>query len=785
MINRELINPRSIVVIGGSNNLSTPGGKILKNIIDGGYGGDLLVVNPKSGSVGVSSSSTGTLANVSNSANNSTQSKDAVNSAGTQNSTTEMIQGVPSFKTVNELPSVELAIIAVSVKFIKETVLVLAQKKNTKAFIILSAGLSEMGEEGRRIEREIVEIIESVQGALIGPNCIGVLNTNYAGIFAGPIPKLDPKGCDFVSGSGATATFTIEKGITMGLTFSSLFSVGNCAQIGVEEVIKYWDESFDPETSSRIKLIYMENIQRPDLLLKHASSLIRKGCKIAAVKAGRSEIGERAASSHTGALANSEVAVGALLRKAGIVRCYGRTELVTTAAIFMHEMIHKLKGNNFAIITHAGGPGVLLSDVLTADKKVVSSKHDSSKEDKDILYPNTEGNINLPLIAGPEANKLLAELFPGSTVQNPIDFLATGTTEQLEKIIDFIENKNSQISGMIIIFGHTGLGSARLPYELIDRKMKECQKPIWVIMPSITSGIEDIEHFKSLSGGRVFFDDEVLFGQSLVRIMNTPLPAENVKIETENIRENFRGNAALESFNYDRASSKIRDIIEGTNLQDRNGSGEDGYLPPAKVAALLDAIGISRVKEEVVTSVPAAVSAYARLTEINKLIVMKVVGPVHKTEVGGVVLNVGSSEQVQSEYQRLMSINGAQAVLMQPMLSGTELFLGAKYEKNFGQLILCGLGGILVEVLRDTAAGLIPLREEEALQMIRSLKGYKLIEGVRGRPGVNEKLWVQMMVRLSLLLEVAPEIIEMDLNPLLGSPEQVVAVDARIRIAKK
>ena len=246
MINKQLIDPGSIVVVGGSNNIQKPGGKILKNIIDGNFRGELYVTNPKE----------------------------------------ILVQGIRSFKSPAELPDVDLAIIAIAAEYVPATVEILAQMKNTRAFIILSAGFSETDtEEGRALEREIVESINEVNGALIGPNCIGILTPNHHSVFTLPIPKLEKKGCSLVSGSGATACFILESGIQKGLTFSSVFSVGNSAQMGVEEIVKYMDDTYDPKTSADIKLLYIENIDKPEMLLKHASSLIRKGCKIAAVKA--------------------------------------------------------------------------------------------------------------------------------------------------------------------------------------------------------------------------------------------------------------------------------------------------------------------------------------------------------------------------------------------------------------------------------------------------------------------------------------------------------------------
>jgi acyl-CoA synthetase (NDP forming) len=323
MINEKLINPGSIAVIGGSDDLFKPGGKILKNILDGRFAGKLCVVNPKQ----------------------------------------EIVQGIRSFKDINDIPLTDLAILAISSRLCLAAVEVLVKYKETKAFIIISAGFSESGEEGRTLEKEIVELVDKAGGCLIGPNCIGVITQSYQGVFTSPVPKLSSRGCDFVSGSGATAVFIFESAMPKGLNFSSVYSVGNSAQTGVEEVLEYWDNTYYAGVSSPIKLIYVESIQNPDKLLHHASSLIRKGCRIAAIKAGTTEAGSRAASSHTGAMASSDSAVEALFRKAGIVRCSGREELTTVASVFFHK---QLKGRNIAIITHAGGPAVMLTDALSA-----------------------------------------------------------------------------------------------------------------------------------------------------------------------------------------------------------------------------------------------------------------------------------------------------------------------------------------------------------------------------------------------------------------------------------
>jgi len=685
MVTEQLINPQSIVVVGGSNSINKPGGKVLYNLLQGHFKGDIYVVNPKEAEV----------------------------------------QSLKAHADIKDLPQVDLAILAIAAKYCVETVSFLVKQKGTKAFIILSAGFSEENAEGARYEKEIVDIINSVDGSLIGPNCIGFLNSNYNGVFTTPIPKLDPQGCDFISGSGATAVFIMESGMPKGLTFSSVYSVGNSAQMGVEEVLKYMDESFDPVLSSKVKILYIENVKKPDMLLKHASSLIRKGCRIAAIKAGSSDAGSRAASSHTGALASPDVAVDALFRKAGIVRCYSRDELTTVASVFMHK---ELTGKNIAIITHAGGPAVILTDALS------------------------NGGLEVPHIEGPKSKELLENLFPGSSVANPIDFLATGTAEQLGKIIDACENDFDVIDAMVVIFGSPGLFDVYDVYNLLDEKMKTCKKPIYPVLPSIINVKREIDSF--LEKGRINFPDEGSFGNALTKIYFTPKPAPE-KIELPQID-----------------NTKIRFVID---------NAPNGYLSPEGVQSLLDAAGIPRAGEAVVTSKEEAVKSAEKL---GYPVVMKVVGPVHKSDVGGVVLNVKDAVAVEKEFERMIVIKETTAILIQPMLSGIELFAGAKKEDKFGHMILCGLGGIFIEVLKDVNTGLAPLTKNETGQMIRSLKSYGLIKGARGQEGVNEEMFADIVVRLSALVTVAPEIFEMDLNPLLGKRDRVVAVDARIRIEK-
>ena len=684
MITKQLISPKSIVVVGGSEDIHKPGGAILENLLSTRFLGNIYVVNPKASGE---------------------------------------IRGCRTFLTIDGIPEVDLAILAIPAKLCVDVVENLCYKKNCGAIIIISAGFAEDGKEGAEYEHRIVAMANDVGAALIGPNCVGVITPAYTGVFTKPIPSLSPSGIDFVSGSGATIVFILELAIQLGLKFSSIFSIGNSAQIGVEDMLEYFDQSYVHGKSSPVKMLYIESINDPKKFLKHAYSLYRKGARVVAIKSGYSEAGSRAASSHTGAMASPDKAVSALFRKAGVIRCYSRTELVTTAAILMFNAV---KGRKMAIITHAGGPAVMLTDVLSSN---------------DIEIPNFEGA---------KAQALLNELYPGSSVSNPIDFLATGTAAQLGKIIDACEN-DFDVDSMAVIFGNPGLVSSDDAYDTILDKQKICKKPIFPILTSVVNAKDEIEQFKSKGG--ITFPEEVIFGSCFAKTVNIPEPIfcnEHPPVDKD----------------------KIRRIIDNSS---------NGYLSPEKTQEILDAAGINRVKELVVSTYPEAIEA-AR--EIGWPLVMKVVGPVHKSDVGGVVLNICDDHTLEMEYKSMMRIDGCVGVLLQPMISGTQLFVGAKREDKFGHLVMCGLGGIYIEVLKDISYGISPISAVEAEEMIRHLRSYKLIEGVRGQEGVNEAIFNETIRRVSALCSCAPEIFEMDINPLMGNQKSVTAVDARIRIEK-
>ena len=711
MINQQLLQPESIVVIGGSNNVHKPGGAVVRNLLSGGYQGTLRVLNPKE----------------------------------------DEVQGIKAFHDVSELPPTDLAVLVVAARFCPQYVEHLAAEKGVRAFIIISAGFSEETPEGAALEQQILDTCERYGCALIGPNCIGLLTRSHHSVFTKPIPQLNPKGVDFISGSGATAVFILESAVTKGLQFNSVWSIGNGHQIGIETVLEYMDEHFDAGRDPLVKLLYIENIADPDKLLFHATSLIRKGCHIAAIKAGSSAAGSRAASSHTGAMASSDAAVEALFRKAGIVRCFGREELTTVGCIFnltpgpSPKSLTPGEALRFAIVTHAGGPGVMLTDALS------------------------KGGMNVPnLGADPAsaraADELKQRLLPGSSVANPIDILATAQPEHLATAIDYCENRFDNIDAIMVIFGTPGLVQVFETYDVLHKKILSCRKPIFPILPSVNTAGPEVQEF--LKKGHVNFSDEVTMATALTRVMKTQPPADqNVVVNGVDV-------------------PKIRRIIEQLTHDQpltEDGGGVRAWLSPSVVHDLLSAAGIPTVPE-FVSADKDELLAFAQ--KVGFPVVAKVVGPVHKSDVGGVALNIRSKEVLSAEIDRMMQLPDATGVMVQKMLRGTELFIGAKYEPRFGHVVLCGLGGIFVEVLRDVSSGLAPLSYEEAFSMIRSLRGYKILQGTRGQRGINERKYAEIIVRLSTLLRFATEIKEMDINPLLADGDDIIAVDARILVEK-
>ncbi len=679
-----MLNPESIAVVGASSNPLKPGGRVFKNIKENGFTGELWPVNP----------------------------------------TADDIMGLPAFTSIENLPAApELALISIPAGGVISAMKDLAGI-GTKAVIILTAGFGETGEEGKKAEREILALAEENNMTVIGPNCSGFLTPVYAGKFAGIIPELKPGSIDFVSGSGATVDYVMEQADIRGLKFSHVLNLGNSIQMGVEDMLELLDESHGPD-SSKLILLYMEAVNKPQKLLYHVRRLIAKGCTFVGIKSGVTEAGARAAASHTGAMAGSDHAVQALFDKAGIIRVNSKFELIeVTCALVALQTIPE--NNRACIVTDAGGPGVMLTDELFRQHMDLSTFSTNTIE-------------------------RLQDVLPAqASLVNPIDCLPSRNAEQIQKIFNILgEEESDNIDVVFFLSGNSGMSDNWEIYQEIIQLKKECPIPIIPIFSSATTCADLFDRVKE--AGTIFFLDEVLAGRAVGQIINRPRQADHSSTLS----------------NYDHA--RIDAVM----------SASEPVLPPDSVEKILAAAGFSLPLQ---IEVSEAASLKEACRQIGFPVVMKVVGPLHKSDVGGVKIGIDTSLAADSAWRDLMAISNARSVLVQKMVDGPELILGATREAGFGHLIMFGLGGIYTEVLKDVRFSLGPLSTDEALEMIRGVQAYPILEGVRGEAGVSIEMLADYLVRLSRLVDDFPQIREIDINPVKGIGQDLYAVDTRILV---
>jgi acetyltransferase len=489
---------------------------------------------------------------------------------------------------------------------------------------------------------------------------------------------------------------------------------------GVEELLELFDAEHN-EDSTPFKILYMEGIKQPGRFLKAARSLSQKGCVLGAIKGGTTGAGSRAAASHTGAMATNDTAVQALLDKAGIIRVQSRPELIDVATVLVCAR-GKLDGHRVAIVTDAGGPGVLLADELNRQGFEVPAFKQSTRE------------------------KLNQVLLPGSSSANPVDCLPARNGRMMAQILEIIRTEEAEnIDYILCVDGDSHLSDNWEVYQAILREMEHGSIPVFPSFCTIVSSHEALEKFKQ--AGKCYFDDEVAMARALGAVVNRPRLSE----------------PTLELPGFDRAH--LQELLQGQN----------GTLSASLTRQVLQAAGMR---------FPGQVE----LTEVKQLDqvpfafpwVMKVSGPLHKTDVGGVRLNIGSLVEAEKVWEELLQIPGATGCLVQQMIKGSEVLLGANREEGFGHLVAFGLGGIYTEALKDVHFALAPLSPEEADSLIHSLRALKLIQGTRGEPGMNFTVLQDLLLRISLLVHNFPQIKEMDLNPIKGYGQELYVVDARI-----
>ncbi|MBU1171986.1 MAG: acetate--CoA ligase family protein [Proteobacteria bacterium] len=678
----KLFSPESIAVIGASNDLLKPGGRVTKNIKENGYTGLLWAVNPKADSV----------------------------------------LGLPTYPTIEALPkSPDLAILAIPSKFVLPALEELANRK-TGAVIVLTSGFGEKDEAGKKVEHNMLKIANGAGMTLIGPNCSGFLTHAYKGKFAGIIPTLPGQAVDFISGSGATVDYVMERASTRGLSFGTVLNLGNSLQMGVEDLLAVHDENYGPDSAS-ILMVYMEAVNKPAKLLRHARSLVSKGCVLVGIKSGATAAGEKAAASHTGAMATNDTAVQALFEKSGIIRVQGRGDLINVACVLAAAK-GRIAGKRICIVTDAGGPGVMLSDEL-----------------------NRQG-LELPQLQEQTRAELSKILPPESSTLNPIDALPSRSAEQIKEIIRVLRTfEGDHIDVITVLLGDSGLSDNAPIYREISKVMQTGPIPVIPMFSSVVSSRLKIADF--IDEGNVFFPDEVELGQALGKVINWVPPETCCSIPE----------------GYDHAL--VAEALEG----------HEGILDPEVVSQVLRAAGF-RISDQ--TEVFEEQHLRETCRKMGYPLVMKVIGPLHKTDVGGVKLDITDDDMALAAWNDLLGIDGAKGVLLQPVIRGQEVILGACREGDFGHLVMFGLGGIYAEVLKDVTFALAPLSRNESLKMIRGIQSYPVLNGFRGEVGMNMDVLADTIQRLGRLVSDFGQIREIDLNPIKGFDSDLFVVDARI-----
>ncbi|MFO7709716.1 MAG: acetate--CoA ligase family protein [Desulfobacterales bacterium] len=678
---QRLFCPRSLAVVGASANPAKPGGRLIRNLLQNEYAGTLWAVNPSN-----------------------------------------PIPGVATVACVDDLPAApDLALIAIPAPEVHSVIAALA-RKGARAAIVMSAGFGEMSLAGKAEEQRLLVLAQEAGMTLVGPNCSGFLTPAYAGKFAGILTRPIPGRIDLVCGSGATMDFVVEQALVRGLAFSHTVNLGNSIQVGIEEILGLLDHNFGP-ASARIILLYIELIQKPVDLLRHARSLAEKGCTLIGIKSGVTSAGARAALSHTGAMATPDRAVQALFDKAGIIRVGSKTEMIDIACVLTASG-GPIRGNRACVVTSAGGPGVMLADEL-----------------------HRQG-FHLPALQEGTREQLRAMLPPEATVANPLDCLPSKDGLRTRRILGLLNaDEKQRLDVIVTIDGAAGIVDEGQIFRETLQAARTGSLPIVPVICSATTSAATLAAFK-VEGG-VYLDDEVSAGRALGRILNRP--------------RLFPPPGGLQDYDPAAVGAAV--------------SGWTGVASPCAVEAVLSAAGF-RLPPQIVAATPAELKRAC--AQIGFPLVLKAAGVLHKSDVNGVRVGVANRRRAEHVFAELAAIPGAVGVMVQKMIAGTEVILGAVREEGFGHVVMVGLGGIHAEVIDDAAFGLAPLSAEEALNLIRRIRGFPLIQGVRGSKGVSLDALADALTRLSCLVVDAPAIAEIDLNPLKGTGNELFAVDARL-----
>jgi len=650
------------------------------------------------------------------------------------------ICAIPAFADIEAIPApVDQAIIVVPKELVQSVVEGCA-RKSIPGLVVISSGFKEVGGEGTERERRLTEFVRGRGMRMVGPNCMGVLNANPAismnGTFA---PSLPPYGkVGFVSQSGAMGLSVLDYASEFGIGISQFVSVGNKPDVSGNDLLLEWEHDPDVE----VILMYVENFGNPGKFLQIASRITKRK-PIIVVKSGRSRAGARAASSHTGALAASDAAVDALLAQAGVLRAGSIEELFDLAMGFAVQRAPTSRRT--VVLTNAGGPGILAADACEAR------------------------GLELPDLA-PATVARLAPLFPvEASIRNPLDMIASATPQ-----------------------GYRAALGALLDDPGVDAALAIFVPPLGVTQGDVSLAIASVatEHptktvFGVLMGHRGLPQGKAALHEAGIPAYIFPESAARALAAMCQWREWCElPLSPVESLPVDAA--RARRLIDGAISAGKSRLAEDEALE------LLTAYGIPVARGELAASAEEAVRLADRM---GYPVVLKIVAPaiIHKTEVGGVRVNVGDAGEVRRAFdQILLGARTAQpdaaisGVLVQSMVqSGRELIVGMTRDPVFGPLVMFGLGGILVEILRDVSFRIAPFGREEARRMMREIRGARLLDAVRGLPPADRGAIEDVLLRVALLVTDYPEIAELDVNPLMAMPSGAVAADARVMLAQR
>ena len=692
-----LFFPRSVAVIGASTREGSIGNTLLRNLLHTGFTGPVYPVNPGA----------------------------------------QVVNSVRAYPTIGDVPDdVDLAFVVVPAPHVLDVVRQ-CDAADVRGLVVISAGFSEVGDAGAELEAELLEVVRTAGMRMVGPNCMGLLNTAPAVVMNGTFaPAYPPAGNIAMSSqSGALGIAILQYAERHGLGLSQFVSVGNKADVSGNDLLMAWED--DPQTD--VILLYLESFGAPRKFSRIARRVARKK-PIVAVKSGRTGSGSRAASSHTGALASLDVAVDALFRQSGVIRVDTLDELFAVGGLLSSQPVPL--GRRVGIVTNAGGPGILAADAL---------------ESRGMTLPELSPHLQDQLSAG-----LPAE----ASVRNPVDMIAGATADQFRHSVSAVL-ESGEVDALLVIYAPTserGVEEVAPVLREVAEAYEGTTTLLSVFMQSETAGA----HLRS---DRVTVPTYTFPESAALALSRSVTYGEWLQ----------RDPGHLPEFD-DLDREAARRVVDGALARF---GGEGGWLEPDEVDAVLGAYAVPLPAAGRASTADEAVAVAER---IGDPVVLKVVSSsaLHKSDVGGVLLDVEGADAVREGFESVTAaVETHEGVLVQEMVrGGHEVLVGMTEDPNFGPLLVFGLGGIYVELLQDVSFRLGPLTDVDAREMVAEIKGARLLAGYRGLPAGDVDAVVDTLLRISTMVMALPEISEMDCNPVLvlAPGEGVRVVDARIRI---